>query len=316
MLDPDSTYRFAGICVASALTLPELPRAQASLSPRFAIRVAADPVFSPGPFDWQHDWLDPNGAVTLIGARIGRTGFLRVPGIADARLDADGQIALWRDPQASIESVRHALIDQILPRALAHHGELVLHGAAVVIDADHSLVILGQSGFGKSTLTAAFAKQHRVLTDDCLLLRVAGEGVRVVPTYPGLRLLPDSLAALYGADAPPTQAVAHYTDKRRLAPVDVDDTPAPPVAAIMILEPPASEPDVRISLLAPGPACMAVLGQAFQFDLGDMHGIARLMARSAAVVDQVRVSTLAYPREYALLPTLIERLCAQVTGHL
>jgi len=54
----------------------------------------------------------------------------------------------------SQQGLRHLLDDQILPRILAHQGELVLHAAGVA-DADGVILFMGVSGSGKSSLAAA-----------------------------------------------------------------------------------------------------------------------------------------------------------------
>ena len=71
-------------------------------------------------------------------------------------------------------------------------------GSAVRTPNDQVLVILGDSGMGKSTLASAFACSGAdVLSDDGVLLDFTPPRVRAVPGYPGLRLWPDSLGALF-----------------------------------------------------------------------------------------------------------------------
>lgn len=305
-------HSFANLAIASCVALPELPVAAAHL-PTCRVTEATGQLLPRGPVDWNHDWLDPAGRVTLTGARRGDRWFLRFPGIAEARLDADG-IALWREPGASLESVRHALIDQILPRVLAHQGHLMLHGGAVASTDDACVVLLGDSGRGKSTLSAALAARGGcLLTDDCLRVDLERGSARAVASYPGLRLLPDSLAALYGSQAPATSAVAHYTDKRRLA-AGATVPPTPPIGAIFVLEPPGPEREIRIEPLPPQRACIELVRNAFQFDLGDMARLQAQLALAARVARDVPVFALSYPRDYALLPRVAERVHAQIAG--
>ena len=55
-----------------------------------------------------------------------------------------------------------------------------------------------------------------MLGDDGVVVRERHSGsFEALETYPGLRLLPASLAFLYGDD-PPGRRVAAYTDKRRV----------------------------------------------------------------------------------------------------
>ena len=302
-------YRFAGIELASSVPLPELPRADAVTRLHYHIDIARARLFPDRSADWRHTWIGHDGAATLFGARTGDNYFLRFLGNAEARLSAEGAISLWYDPAASIESMRHVLLNQILPRRLAHDGKLMLHAGAINLDAHRCVVVVGDSGLGKSTLSAAFANDGcQVLTDDCVQLDCGGQNVCAIATYPGLRLLPDSLTALYGESPPATQPVAHYTPKRRLTQSMLLNAPTPPVSAIFVLQPPPVDAQIRIEPMASGPACMALVSNTFQLDPGDMARVRTLLAQAATIADRVPVYTLTYPRDYAMLFAIIGRI--------
>lgn len=300
-------HSFANLAIASFLPLPELPETSAH-AVEWRITEAAQPLLPRSPLHWSHDWRDAAGRVTLSGARCGDACFLRFPGLAEARLDAEG-VALWSAPGAGAESVRHVLVDQILPRVLAHHGHLMLHGGAVAsADDGGCIVVLGESGRGKSTLSATLAAQDgRLLSDDCLRVDLDRGHARAVASYPGLRLLPDSLVALYGPRAPATSALAGHTDKRRLT-TAATALPTPAIGAIFVLEAPGSGRDIRVEPLPPQRACIELVRNAFQLDLGDMARMRTQLALAARVARDVPVYALSYPREYALLPRVAERI--------
>lgn len=307
-----SGRRFADVRIDSSLSLSELEVGGESGSrERVSIREAGQVLFPQDPSDHRHEWLDPAGTVTLIGARVGDAHFLKMPGVGEFRLHERDGIDAWREPEATAESLRHALLDQVLPRWLAHCGRLMLHGGAVVIDDDRCIVMIGDSGRGKSTLSAALARDGaRLLTDDCVLLDVDGQGVRALATYPGLRLLPDSLQALYGEQIPQSTPVAHYTAKRRV--VHADDGVAAPVTvgAVVILQAPPVDEAVRIESIPSAAACMELVRNAFQLDMGDMARASAQLARAAEVVRRVPVFTLSYPRRYDILSEVVARLRA------
>src|SRR4249919_3720578 len=191
-------HRFAGLRLVSDLHLPELPRAAPDARADFLISVAETPVFpAVATVDWQHDFTDSRGAHAFRCVRAGDEFGFDFPGVAQAWVTPDRRITLWRRYDASIESLRHVLLDQILPRVLAQQGHLVLHGAAVQTQGGSTLLMLGDSGMGKSTLAAAFGQSGAdVLSDDGVLITLSqGEThtVHAVPCYAGLRLWPDSL---------------------------------------------------------------------------------------------------------------------------
>jgi hypothetical protein len=306
-------YRYAHCTVASQLALPELQILPAGPDPDFVIEVYESSVIpAAGTVDWQHDFTDNGGAHAFRCFRVGDAYGFDFPCVAQAWVTADNRIALFCGYESSIESLRHVLLDQILPRVLAQRGHLVLHAAAVRTADGHTLLLLGDSGMGKSTLAAAFAQSGaEVLSDDGVLLVLESDAVHAVSCYPGLRLWPDSLDNVIADRVAESTPMTHYNQKRRLcqprlaqARYDVD--------AIVILH--AARNDSTIVCQASGPqaACMALIRNTFQLDLGDHANVSRLLPRAAEATRRVPVLTLAYPRDYALLPRVIARLAGAV----
>jgi hypothetical protein len=121
----------------------------------------------------------------------------------------------WSAPGTNDATLRHLLLDQVLPRVLAHRGHVVLHAASVRIH-ERIVAIAGTTGAGKSTLAASFLiAGHPLLSDDGLLLDPGPSGTLAQPTYPSLRLWPQTVERLF-AEAPTMEPMAHYSTKRRL----------------------------------------------------------------------------------------------------
>jgi hypothetical protein len=303
-------YLFAGHTVSSAFVLLGLPVAPAVCGLadfRVVIEDAGDSLAAET--TWQHRWRDPFGNISLSFARCGDSLVLHFPDAAKVTASPDGTVAVSRAPRASDETLCHVLLDQVLPRLLAHRGHLVVHAAAVVDDDRHGIAIIGDSGRGKSTLSAALAASGcRLLSDDCLLLELDERAVHAIPSYPGLRLLPDSLTALYGETPPDTSPVAHYTDKRRLARTDNRKPQPSTVTAMLLLQPPVDSAEIRIDPLSPQQACIELVRNAFQLDLGDMQRASKLLAQAAEITRRVPVFSIAYPRHYAALPNVTEQI--------
>lgn len=305
-------YRFGGWIIDSTLTLPELPPApEASAPVDFELVVRPDFQSRPKrPRRWLHHWLDADGRRMLSIARTSDDGFLlRFPGFLEACLDARAsKMLVWPLDCGDPANVRHLLIDQLLPRALAYRGHLPLHAGAVVIE-EQAVLVVGESGWGKSTLVAALHSQgHRVLTDDCALVRPAGSNAHARGTYPSLRLLPDTLARVLD-DSHQTQR-PEGQNKHRVrvleAPVDGID---PPVAALYVLKAPC--PDARAistARLTPGQACIEIMKHSFQLDVSDRTQYARQLRDAAAVATRVPAFEFAYPRDFERLPDVIAHL--------
>jgi len=122
-------------------------------------------------------------------------------------LDAEG---------ATTEDTATYLLGPTLGFVLRLRGVTCLHASLVAID-DRAIVLAGPSGFGKSSLAAAFAKRgFPVLGDDVAALVDRGDRFAACAAYPRIRLWPGSVEALFGTP----EALPRITptwDKRFLA---------------------------------------------------------------------------------------------------
>ena len=117
--------------------------------------------------------------------------YVRWIDVGEYLVSADGREIVWlRASEASLESFRVYLLGQALSFALVKQGFEPLHGTAVVADGV-AIAILGDSGFGKSTLAAQFlASGALLLTDDLLLLQSTGHGYVAHPGPSRIKLFP------------------------------------------------------------------------------------------------------------------------------
>ena len=347
-------YAYARLTLSSILPLPELdsgPGKDASLSPQITVSRAPEPFPEPRPQAWAHHWRDPAGAVILSLARTREGHLLRFPQMADFRVSEGlDEVLFFPAPETDDATLRHLLLDQVLPRVVSRRGALVLHAGAVALEGG-AVAFAGPTGGGKSTLTAAF---HRagcpLLADDGLLVETEEEGGRPLARalYPGLRLFPSSVKALF-TDGPRGEPMAWYTDKERI-PLKTEGQPgeasdlegnplsrdALPLRAVFLLAPregpsleeamekaPEKAPEAPtdrdpdgISLTPVGArdACMALIRHAFQLDPADPGAAARALELAGAVAGAVPVYRLAYPHDFVLLPRVQARVLEAVRG--
>lgn len=261
--------------------------------------------------------LGPDGR--LVPTRIGPGGALELdaPGSASFLIDTENfEITITRHPGVDASTVEHLLIDQVLPRCLAHAGDMILHAAGVLV-ADRAVLFLGDSGHGKSTLTAMLRKAGcLILSDDCMQLEFPRDVPHAWPTYSSLRLLPDMHEVLFpGSDlhAP----LAGYSAKRRL-PVDVDAAPcqAVSIGAIYILDSPDRvDGELQIDAVSPGAAVLAVTRNLFKLDPSDMQRTAELLAMTARLVESTPVFGLHYPRRISELSAHVQAIIRHAAVH-
>lgn len=167
-------------------------------------------------------------------------------------------------------SVRHYLLDHVLPRALDLWGRNPLHATAV--STGHGvLAFLGDTGTGKSTIAAALvARGCELVSDDCLVLEHKEGSIVAIPSYPGLRLHEDVRDVLEFATG--LRPVADYSPKQRVTggvPLARDDRPLLAVYSLVRDETPDARASAPAEFMALGPAdaTMALAASAFRIDV-------------------------------------------------
>jgi len=258
-----------------------------------------------------HEWLGDNSVVTSFHRTPG--GYLvRFPQLADFEISQDaGAVACHPAPSVDQATCDHLFLNQVLPLVLSKRGKLVFHGSVVEI-AGSAAAFLGPSGMGKSTLAAAFVNAgHRFLGDDGFVLEKAGDGSRVLPSHPSIRLWNDSESAILAgrwAKAPPVSC----SGKNRL----LEGTKgrfcdeALPLGAAYFLGK-TTRSAIRFEPLDPSEALLQWVRNSFLLDPREPAVIATHFESLAGIANTLPCFRLDYPRRFAEL----HRVLDSVTGH-
>ena len=314
--DKALAYQFGPCVVSTDLRLDALPHFELETGLACIQATSSAAPFTVDPH-WLHHWIDDD-EVVLSMARQGPDYFLRFPDLADFLLEPDASriTVVHRNVDTDDATLEHLLIDQVLPRYLAHEGLLSLHASALTIDGK-CLLILGKSGAGKSTLAGFLAAHgHGLLSDDCTIVEVEAGRALATATYPSLRLLPDSVDALYpaGADLRP---MAHYSPKQRVAAQQAGDGRLPTLAVdgLVVLEvaEPASD-DVALAPMTAAETCLALVRHSFQLDPGDKPRMAAHLRRCSGIARMLPAFRLHYPRRYDRAPEAVAAIEAHVAA--
>jgi hypothetical protein len=307
-------YRFCGETIASAIALPLLQPAEFSESActiERASKVDRDTV----DHHWFHHWRIGRQPPWLSFARCADGYLLRFPELADFLVSADGgQIRACPSRTLPGDTLRHLLLDQVLPLALSRRGRLLLHASAVDVPGIGALAFAGPTGRGKSTLAAALAARGgRILADDCLAIESRDGRFQVLPAYPGLRLWPDSSRRLRRGTS--GTRVAHYTCKRRVngGSLRFQRHPSPLRALFLLSERSGAGPVVSIRRCRAAARLMGLIKHAYMLDIEDRVHLARTFERLASIVTAVPVLRLRVREGHSRLPAAAEQICEYVS---
>ena len=309
-------YRISGVTFQSNVILNELALDPDGL-PEFTFHYHNDVHEFRRPSHWLNHWYLHDGSIWLSFAKIEVGYLLRFPAYADFIVSNDGSaIQCFLRKNCPQETMRHLLLNQVIPIVLSQLGKLVLHTSACAT-LHGVMAFMGTTGMGKSTLAASFGLQgYAVITDDCLLVDQEGDRVLSIPSYQGLRLWPESVSALF-AEEPELQSMAHYTEKKRVLfrQGQLDDPLW--LRAVYVLTEPEEDQEmsgVTILPLSPREALFQIVKHTFQLDISDGEQLGKAFRRYEWLVRSVPFFQLTYPRDHALLPivdtTILNHLAA------
>ena len=264
-------------------------------------------------------WLTAEGQDWLTFADHAGGFLLTFPEHGQFEVTPDAStVTVYPLPATPAETMRHLLLNQILPLVLSRRGRLVLHASAVSYR-DHVVAFIGRSGGGKSTLAVACALAGAaIVSDDCLVVNRSGTGWRVVPCHAGVRLWPAALA-LFGWQPDAGDSAAHYTDKRRFDDRNhhlTFEARTLPLSAILYL-PSTSAGESPTQTLGPGAssqalrgrdAMMALVSELFRLDSRDASESRRQFAAISDMAADIPVEILERQAPAAAAQALLCRM--------
>jgi hypothetical protein len=310
------SYELNGLTLDSNIALPAVEReARTGGGRSLSFRIVQAPTRTVE--EWLFTRTLLNGTPWLSVGRLDDGYVARVHGFADFELDREAhRIVCKPSPTCSRDIIEQLLLDQVAPMALYLRGQPAFHASAVGLESAKAVAFLGDSGAGKSTLAASLAGHQdqspsfNLVADDCLVVVPSEAEVLVQPSYPSLRLMPDSASALF-QDRPELPVVSARTIKRRVGLA----TPPEPIRLCRMYLLASGESATSINRLRKIDAFRALTGHLHRLDPTRRDCLEREMVVLERVANEVPVATLAYPRRYEDLPAVREAILADLADH-
>ncbi len=294
-----SAYRFFGRRIESSFEIPELSPATEPIS---AVCVQLAPAACElGAFIRDLELHDGSRWATLR-RRDSKFQLEFLDGTVFA-ISSDGQsVICYPRPSLPVATLRHLLLNQVLPFAFAQRSEVVLHASCVAVRGC-GVAFLGPSGFGKSTLAASLGQFHPIVSDDALLLSREGVEFTGIGSYADLRLWKDSVEHLL-LPGSATKVLAHYSDKQRTESTAFQFELRPIRLARLYLLSPGK--DVGIDPVPPAEAVISLLSP-YRLDCEDYRRLGADQQFFAAIVSAGLVRRLSLRHRYSELDA-VERM--------
>jgi len=223
--------------------------------------------------------------------------------------------ATWPD-ELPIENTVSYVLGPVLGVLLRLRGVTCLHASGVSIE-DRAAVFVGQTGTGKSTTAAAFARQgYGVISDDIVAL-VERDGVfQVMPAYPHLCLWPESVEILY--DSPEAlPRLLPNGDKRRMS-LGVEGTKFEnrclPLGAIYVLGERRPDPAPYLEVTRPQSALLALVADTYANKILDREMRAREFAVLGRLVTTIPIRRVYPNADASRLKELCKLICEDFTS--
>jgi hypothetical protein len=216
------------------------------------------------------------------------------------------------------QPTRTFLLSQVLSFALLKQGIETLH-ATVIEVAGEAIAFVGDCGYGKSTLAAAFLHSGaKLLTDDLLALDIRNSVPPLVlahPGFPRIKLFPDSAKVLL-KDPAAGRPLLPNSHKLVFPLSDRAHTAGPkPLKAVYVLTAQGRDrrcQRVMIRRLPRQRACLSLIANAFNPVITDPPRLARQFKWAAKLATAIPVKSLSYPKGLSRLPRVLAAIHADL----
>lgn len=301
-----SAYHVYGLRLDSAWPLPYSRVATAALG-RVSLRRG-----TPAAFRRALGGIDvPDGLLWFTALLPDGSRYLRWSGAVEYLIPRNGRSITCRPLTPRGVDVFHTHLGPSLSFAMINLGLEPLHSTTVVVDG-HAIALMGDSGYGKSSLGASFVKAgHRLLTDDLLVTSSKDGTFLAYPGAPRVKLYPAIAKRIFGP------RVKGLRLEKLIIPLDTKRSQRTPVPlkAIYVLRPPGprTPPRAVIRNLSRRSAFIELVRNTFNMAAIDPARLERQFALATQLATDVPIKSLSYPRKFGMLKDAREAILADLS---
>lgn len=242
--------------------------------------------------------------------------YLRWSGLFEFLISADGRRIAGRPFNGVTEEAFHAyLISQVLSFAMVKQGIEPLHATVVVVNGQ-AVAFLGDCGYGKSSLGAAFLQVgHPLLTDDVLVVEERGHGFGAYPGPPRIKLFPEVAKTFLGDRVRGTPMHPQTPKLVILLDPFLSSQAVVPLKSIYVLRrsiPGSQSMKITIRTLSQQRAFLELLRNTFNTVISEGERLKRQFKMATVVASKVPIKSLSYPRILGLLPSVREAILSDL----
>jgi hypothetical protein len=240
------TYNAYGLLVASQLQLNGLNIDTREVPPDIYIKFGMTPATLTSPI------------VNNPHQQINTTEFLlNIKGLARFYVNSGKDIIIQKADDVYEGDIQVFLMGTIFAYVLQYHNYLVLHGSAILVNGQ-AVIFSGDSGAGKSTIAAAFAKKgYNVFTDDMVVIKYTDDNkFELIQGWPRLKLWQDALS-YFGEKSDNLIRVQNKQNKYEF-PIKVSQEKSVPILAFYELNP-CDDTKIILNSISSGLDCLDIL---------------------------------------------------------
>jgi hypothetical protein len=227
-------------------------------------------------------------------------------------VSARGECVRWRRLTIVHDEVLFTyLLNQVLSHCMVAKGMEPLHATCVVVDG-MAMAFLGDTGYGKSTLAAAFLKRgYPLLTDDLLMLHFVSSGVLAFPSLARLKLHPDSSDATMNSRR--SMPMNNFTTKMILPLGQMEHVShSVPLRAVYVLPTRHGSTTICIRRATGHRALIPIVRNTFNTMWLTEPRLVRQFAFASRLASAVPIRYLSFPRQLEALPRVVDRLLLDI----